>query len=209
MDEGMRPLHDNPVTGERVVSLTDPREHPDEILVGQMTVSPGGRVAAPHHHPTLTERFLVIEGRVGFLLDGEEVTLGLGEHATVEPNVVHDWWQVGSEPAVVVVEVSPGRRFGEMITHLFGLAREGKLSAKGMPSPLQLAVIGDEYREEIVFETPPAVVQRLTLPLLGAIGRARGLTASDEAHLEGEGTAEPDPRALAALSPDGRLAPFR
>ena len=203
-----RPLHANPATGEDVVSLTDPRDHPDEILVGQMNISPGGRVAAPHHHPTLTERFLVIEGRVGFKLDDEETELGAGEHATVEPNVVHDWWQVGDEPAVVVVEVSPGLRFGEMITHLFGLAREGKLSAKGMPSPLQLAVIGDEFRDIIVFESPPPIVQRLTLPLLGAIGRARGLKASDEGHLEGEGTAEPDPRALAALTPDGRLAPF-
>ncbi len=204
----LRPLHENPVTGERVVSLTDPRDHPEGILVGQMVVAPGGRVAAPHHHPTLTERFLVLEGRVGFTLDGEDTELGAGEHATVGPNVVHDWWQVGDEPAVVVVEVSPGVRFGEMITHLFGLAREGKLSAKGMPSPLQLAVIGDEYREEIVFETPPAIVQRLTLPLLAMLGRARGLKASDEKHLEGEGTAAPDPRALAALTPDGRLAPF-
>lgn len=200
-----RPRHENPVTGEYVTVLTDPLDHPEEALVAELTVTPGGRVAAPHHHPTLTERFHVIEGRVDFMLDGEKAELGPGDHATVAKNVVHDWWQVGEEPALVVAEVTPGFRFGEMITHLFGLAREGKLNAEGMPSPLQLAVIGNEFKDVIVFESPPPIVQRLTLPLLAAIGRARGLTASDAGHREGEGTAAPDPRSLELLTPDGRL----
>lgn len=208
MSGGTHQLHLNPVTGERVVVLTDPREHPDEVLVGQMTVEPGGRVAAPHHHPTLTERFLVLEGEVGFQLDGREVVLGAGEHATVEPNVVHDWWQIGADPAEVVVEVSPGRRFAEMISSMFGLARDGKVSSKGMPSPLQLAVTGAEYGDVIVFESPPRIIQRLTIPLLAPIARIRGLRPSYEEYLRGEGTVEPDPRALAELTADGRLRRF-
>lgn len=203
-----RPLHDNPVTGERVVSLVDPREHPDGVLVAELTVHPGGRVAAPHHHPTLTERFHVIDGQVAFMLDGREVLLGAGEHATVEPNVVHDWWQVGAEPALVVVEVAPGLRFGEMITSLFGLARAGKLSARGMPSPPQLALLGTEYDDVIVFESPPPLVQKLTMPPLAALGRMRGLKAHYPEYIDGEGTAEPDPRSLAMLTPEGRLKPF-
>ena len=201
-------LHLNPVTGERVVVLTDPREHPDEVLVAQLSVTPGGRVAAPHHHPTLTERFLVLAGEVGFQLDGREVVLGAGEHATVEPGVVHDWWQVGDQTAEVVVEVSPGRRFTEMLGSMFGLARDGRVSSKGMPSPLQLAATAAEYGDVIVVESPPRIVQRLTFPLLAPIARIRGLKPSYEEYLQGEGTAEPDPRALAELAPDGRLRPF-
>ncbi|MFN8151758.1 MAG: cupin domain-containing protein [Solirubrobacterales bacterium] len=208
MDDQPRELHDNPVTGERVVALTDPSEHPDEVLVAQMTVRPGGRVAAAHHHPTLTERFLVLSGEVGFLLDGAELVLGAGEHAVVEPNVVHDWWQVGDEPADVIVEVTPGVRFKEMITTIFGLARDGKTNAKGVPSPPQLAVIGSEFSDVIVFETPPAIVQKLTIAPLAAIGRMRGLQPSYAKYLHGEGTDHPDPRALAELTPDGRLRPF-
>lgn len=208
MTAGTHQLHLNPVTGERVVVLTDPREHPDEVLVGHLTVEPGGRVAAPHHHPTLTERFLVLEGEVGFQLNDRQVVLGAGEHATVEPNVVHDWWQVGGEPAEVIVEVSPGRRFAEVISSLFGLARDGKVNSSGMPSPLQAALWGAEYGDVVVFESPPQIVQRLTIPLLAPIARMRGLRSSYERYLQGEGTAEPDPRALAELTADGRLRPF-
>ncbi len=71
----------NQVSGERVVVLTDPDAHPDRVLVGHLFVRPGGRVAAEHYHPTITERFHVLEGRVGFMVDGSEQTLGSGEHA--------------------------------------------------------------------------------------------------------------------------------
>lgn len=63
---------------------------------------------------------------------------------TSPPGVVHDWWQVGDEDAQALVEVSPGVRFVEVVGTMFGLARDGKVNAKGMPGPLQLAVMGHE-----------------------------------------------------------------
>ena len=63
--------------------LTDPAQHPDRVLVAHLFVSPGGRVAAEHFHPTLTERFHVIRGQVGFLIDGEERLLA---PATMPPS---------------------------------------------------------------------------------------------------------------------------
>jgi hypothetical protein len=53
--------------------------------------------------------------------------------------VWHDWWNEAEADAVVRVEVTPGERFVHMIETLFGLAREGHVDAKGMPSALQLA----------------------------------------------------------------------
>lgn len=94
------------MTGERAVTLTDPREHPDEVLVAHLFVAPGGRVAAPHWHPSVEERFLIMAGQVGFLIDRQEMVLGPGEGATVPAGTVHDWWQVGDEEAEALVEVS-------------------------------------------------------------------------------------------------------
>ena len=81
--------------------------------------------------------------------------LGPGEGATVEPGVVHDWWQVGEEEAQALVEVVPGRR----------LRRDGRLDvrpgarrqglAAGMPDPLQLAVMARDYRDVVAFASPP------------------------------------------------------
>ncbi len=205
MDSSPRPVFDNPVTGERAVIITDPREHPEQVLVSDLRVRPGGRVAAAHLHPTLEERFLVLRGQVGFLIGGDERVLGPGEGATVPAGTVHDWWQVGGEEAQVIVEVSPGVRFIEMVGSMFGLAREGKVNAEGMPDPLQLAVMGNEYRETIAFTKPPPIVQRLTLPPLALLGRLAGKKPMYDEYLEPDVTEEPDPAVLAELTPAGRL----
>ena len=89
------------------------------------------------------------------LRDGQRSTLGPGETADIAPGVWHDWWNEGEVDAVVRVEITPGERFVHMIETLFGLAREGHVNAKGMPSPLQLALIGREFSDVIVFRRPP------------------------------------------------------
>jgi quercetin dioxygenase-like cupin family protein len=197
----------NPVTGERVVVLTDPREHPGRVLVAHLFVTPGGRVSVAHRHPVSRERFHVLRGRVGFAIDGAERELGAGERAEVRPGVEHDWWQVGDETAEVLVEVDPGDRFVEMVGTMFGLARDGKTDAKGLPRPLQLAVTARAYADVMVVSKPPPWVQRATFALLAPIGSARGLRPSYPRYLEDpESAIEPDAEAVAMLGADGRLA---
>jgi hypothetical protein len=65
-----------------------------------------------------------------------------------------------------------------MIETLFGLGREGHLNAKGMPSPLQLALLGQEFSDVIVFRRPPPPVQRVLFGLLAPLARARGYRAT-------------------------------
>jgi quercetin dioxygenase-like cupin family protein len=208
MPSEQRPVAENPATGEKSILLTDPRDHPERVLVSHLHVEPGGRVVAPHWHPSLEERFLILKGRVGFYLDGEEKTLGPGESAVVGRNVIHDWWQVGDEPAEALVEVAPGVRFLEMVGTLFGLARDGKVNEKGMPDPLQLATMATEYDDTVIFTKPPAVVRKTVLPALAAVGRARGRRPMYEKYLETDEREAPDPAVLEHLTPDGRLRPF-
>lgn len=196
----------NPVSGERVVVLTDPDAHPERVLVGHLFVRPGGRVAAEHYHPTITERFHVLQGRVGFMIDGSERTLESGERAEVPSGAPHDWWQVGEDQAQVVVEVAPGDRFVEMVGTMFGLARDGNVDKRGLPHPLQLAVTASEYADTLVLTSPPLWVQRAMFGALAPVGRALGRRPCYKRHLNSSEVVDPDPRALAMLSPDGRLA---
>ena len=198
-------MFENPVTGERVVVLTDPLDHPNRVLVSHLFVRPGGRVAVEHFHPTITERFHVMRGRIGFLVDGRERVLGAGEAAHVAPRVRHDWWQVGEEEAQVIVEVDPGDRFVEMVGTFFGLARDGKVGRKGIPKPLQLAVTARAYRDVMVIASPPEPVQRALFGALAPIGRALGRRPAYPRYLTSTEVVEPDPAALALLTPDGRL----
>ena len=198
-------VFENPVTGERVVMLTDPDTHPDRVLVAHLYVTPGGRVATEHFHPSLTERFHVIRGQVGFLIDGEEHVLGPGDRATVEQGVHHDWWQMGDETAEVVVEVAPGDGFLEMVGTLFGLARDGKVNRRGLPGLLQLAVTANTYRDVMVITSPPPWVQRPLFLMLASIGHTTGLKPAYPEYLTSDEVVEPSPEALALVGEDDRL----
>jgi quercetin dioxygenase-like cupin family protein len=196
---------ENPVTGERAVVVTDPAEHPERVLLVELHVRPGGRVAAPHFHPTLTERFHVLSGRVGFLIGKEEHLLDAGAEAEVPPHTLHDWWQVGDEDARVMVEVNPGDRFVEMVGTMFGLARDGKVNDRGIPHLLQLAVTARAYRDVMVIASPPPLVQRLMLGAFAPIGRLLGRQPSYEKYYTSAPTAQIAPDAISMVTSDGRL----
>jgi quercetin dioxygenase-like cupin family protein len=198
-------VFDNPVTAERAVIITDPLEHPQGVLVVELHVEPGGRVAGAHRHPGVVERFRVLRGEVNFLIDGREVVLGPGGSAEVPAGVVHDWWQVGAEEAVVVGEIDPGTRFTEMVGTFYGLARDGRVDSKGIPHPLQLALSARDYSDTMVMEKPPLWVQRLAFGVLAPIARARGLKPTYPEYLVSDVVVEPDPAALALVGADGRL----
>jgi quercetin dioxygenase-like cupin family protein len=198
-------VSENPVTGERAVMLTDPEEHQERVLVSHLYVKPGGHVAAEHFHPVIKERFHVLSGQIGFLIDGREQVLGAGESAEIPVGARHDWWQVGDEEAQAVVEVDPGDRFVEMVGTIFGLARDGKTDDKGLPRPLQLAVTASAYRDVVVFTSPPPALQRAMFAVLGPLGRALGRRASYPEYMSSDEVVEPAPEALALLTDDGRL----
>jgi hypothetical protein len=80
--------------------------------------------------------------------------------------------------ARVRVEVTPGERFGHMIETLFGLARLGHTDPKGMPNPLQLALVAREFSDVIAFRSPPLLVQRALFGVLAPIARWRGYRAT-------------------------------
>ena len=119
--------------------------------------------------------------------------------------MLHDWWQVGVEEAVVVVEVNPGARFVEMVGTFYGLARDGKVDRKGMPRPPQLALSSKDYSDTMVVAKPPPWVQSVAFGVLAPIARLRGLKPTYEEYLTSDVVAEPDPEALELIGSDGRL----
>jgi quercetin dioxygenase-like cupin family protein len=173
---GRGQVFDNPLTGEHTVILTDPFTHPDRTMVGHLTAKPGTRVVGPHIHPKAVERFHVVRGTVGFHIDGNEHLLGPGEFAEVPAGVLHDWWQVGDQEARVIVDVTPGDRAAQAGLTMFGLARDGKVNRKGLPSTT-----------------------------LAPVGRMAGLRPWYPKYLHSDLLTEPTAEALALLDERGRL----
>jgi hypothetical protein len=65
-----------------------------------------------------------------------------------------------------------------MIETMFGLARLGHTDAKGMPDLLQLALTAREFRDVIVFRSPPLLVQRTLFAALAPLAHAVGYRAT-------------------------------
>lgn len=135
---------ENPLSGERITWVETAQSSGGSVLSFDLAVRPDAAVAAEHRHLRQEERFEVTQGRIRLAVAGEERILGAGEGATVAAGVAHRWWNVDPGETVVRVELRPALETEVFFETLFGLARDGKTNAKGIPGLLQIAVA---YRE--------------------------------------------------------------
>jgi quercetin dioxygenase-like cupin family protein len=180
---------ENRVTGERLVFRKASRETHGEAVVLEAFVKPNGFVAAAHLHPFQEERFQVLRGTVGFRLGRKEILAGPGQRITVPAGTAHKFWNAGADEAHFVCEVRPALQFEQLIETMFGLAADGKTNRKGLPNPLQLAVIAKSHFDDVLLPFPPGWMQRFGLGLGAPLGRLLGyeptyVPAGAEAALE-------------------------
>lgn len=113
-------------------------------------------------------------GRLRFRIAGVERVVGTGERVVVPPGVPHHFWVERDAEAHHRQEFRPALRTEDFFEALFGLARDGKLDARGMPPLLMLSVFGHAFWNEIRVTRPPEWVQRLTHAVLAPLGRGLG-----------------------------------
>jgi quercetin dioxygenase-like cupin family protein len=169
---------ENPVNGERITWVETAASTDGNLLSFDLALRPEAAVAVEHRHPRQEERFSVTTGRIGLSVAGEEHVLGLGEEMAIAPGVAHRWWNVDAGESIVRVELRPALETEVFFETFFGLARDGKTNAKGIPGLLQIAVayseLGDSCPQVV---KPPLFIQRLLIRLLAPVGRALGRRA--------------------------------
>jgi len=174
---------DNPVTGERITWVETARSTAGERLVFELRLRPAAAVAAEHRHIRQEEDFTVLDGTVQFELAGRERMVGEGGKITVPAGVAHRWWNAGEDEARVRVALCPALDSETFFETFFGLARDGKTNAKGIPGLLQIAVVfrdlGDSCPQLV---KPPVAVQRGLFAVLAPIGRLVGRQATYAKH---------------------------
>ncbi|HEV3478516.1 MAG TPA: cupin domain-containing protein [Gaiellaceae bacterium] len=165
---------ENPVTGEVLVFHRTAAETDGESALVETIVRPDGFVAAAHVHPYQTERFEIVEGVLGLRLGERELVARPGDVAVVPPGIPHRFWNAGSQDARFLCEIRPALQFESLIETMFTLAAQGKTNKRGMPNPLQLAVIAKAHFDTVRLPFPPAAMQRLALALAAPLGKAAG-----------------------------------
>ena len=196
-------VYENKVTREYAVVLRGTEDRGDGPMIVHLTARPGAAVVGEHVHPNLRERFTVVSGRLEAKVAGTLYRLGPGQSIVIEPGVAHDWWNPSdSEDAHVLVELedAPGAaagnlaRFELMIATLFGLANDGKVDRKGRPSPLQAAVMVQEFADVIVFTRP----RRAMVDVLAPLARLLGYKATYPEYSRPHGHVTPDAEIVVA-----------
>jgi len=170
----------NPITGESITFHQTSADTNGEAVVIETVVQANGAVCAAHVHPSQTERFSVIGGRLGMKVGRKKLLLERGDVAVVEPGTPHKFWNMGDEEVRFVCEVRPALQFESLLETMFTLAEDGRTNKKGMPNPLRLAVIARAHFDTVRLPQPPAWLQRAGLALGAPLGRLFGYGASYE-----------------------------
>ena len=165
---------ENPVTGEVLIFHETAAETGGKLVCVETIMQPDGFVAAAHVHPAQTERFEVLAGRLGLRVGREKLVAGPGDVAVVPPDTPHRFWNAGTDEVRFVCEVRPALQFESLIETMFTLAQEGKTNRRGLPGPLQLAVVAEAHFDTVRLPFPPAGLQRAALALGAPLGRALG-----------------------------------
>lgn len=136
----------NSATGERIRFIRTAEETGGELLVIEARWSRPDHVTPPHVHPAMEERWLVLEGEVGFRIDGVEATACAGEGALAPPGTLHTNWNAGRAPALMRIELRPALRWEEFVRQLFALAGE---RLEGDAARRSVTELLTEFRAEI------------------------------------------------------------
>jgi len=166
---------ENPVSGERITFRRTASDTSGELLEIDLELTADGHVPGKHVHPEQKERFEVRSGRMRFRLGRETIVAGPGDVVVVPAGKAHKFENVGDGPARARVQVTPALRMEQLFETSVELARSGRTTSKGMPMPLDLALLTREFAREVQGAFPPVWVQRAALAPLAWVARKRGL----------------------------------
>src|SRR3982074_1267383 len=140
---------ENPVSGERISFRKTAAETNGELLEFDIELTPDGHVPGMHVHPAQEERFEIASGNVRFRKGLKKIEAEAGDVVVVEPGKIHKFENVGEEGAAMRVQVRPALQMERLLETTVALAEDGRVTKKGMPKPLDLALFVSEFKDEV------------------------------------------------------------
>lgn len=152
------------------------------------TVLDDGGGVTPHIHPSMEERFTVVDGRMEFLSGRRWIPTAAGERVVVPAGTRHAFRNRSGARATFRCEARPPSSLQAFLEDAAGLSRAGKLTKIGLPAPgglLEAAVLVEAYKDMVtlLFPAPPPPLQRLIFGPLARVAERRGRRAGQFAKL--------------------------
>jgi quercetin dioxygenase-like cupin family protein len=164
----------NAVSGERITFRETSADTGGEYIEFDVELTPDGAVPGMHVHPNQEERFEILSGNVRFRKGLKKLDAKAGDVVVVEPGKAHRFKNRGEQGAAMRVRVTPALEMERLFETAARLAEDGRVTKKGMPKPLDLALFVNEFKEEVRGPGSPGWIQRATLAPLAFVARRRG-----------------------------------
>lgn len=151
----------NPAIKDVVTFVQTSDESGGELTHLEITLGPGGGNGL-HRHLSFSEEFKVLEGKLGVQVGKQSIQLAEGESEVASLGTNHRFFNESAKPVRFYVFLRPGHSgFEKGLQAAYGLARDGKVSSKGIPkNPLHLALIAE------MTDTKPAGPMSILNPVL-------------------------------------------
>jgi len=121
-----------------------------------------------HVHHLQEEGIVVVSGRVGFQVPGQEPQYATaGETKVFGAGVAHKWWNAGDVELHMTGWVKPPLNIEYFLSEIFG-ATERNGGAR--PGLFDIAFLATRYRTEFTMLEIPMPVQRVVFPVVVAFG---------------------------------------
>lgn len=159
--------------GQTVTWLEQGTDANGEFLIVEHILNRTGAVNGPHWHPILSETFSIEQGTIRFKVDGKETVLGPGGKVTILPGQVHQFWNEGADPLIMIHEIRPPGLHWHMFSLMHKLESEGKLNRKGIPrNPLWIGLAWEAMDGYLA--GPPIPIQKIVFGSLARLAKALG-----------------------------------
>ncbi len=140
---------ENPYAGERVLFTKTASDTGGRMLHYTISIQSRGGGRVEHAHPLQSKRVKVLAGEARLSIDGMIYAVRAGDCVEIPAGTRHAIRNEGREEVRMAVELEPALRTELVLETIYGLARDGRSNRNGMPGILQMAVLTEEFHDEI------------------------------------------------------------
>jgi len=151
-------------------------KHENDLVWGELVLEPHAAGPPEHIHTTFAEKFIVAEGTLSLLVNGEKKLLRPGETFLVVPGTPHKPFNETGAPVVVRGPFEPEyaipAQFSVFLTQAYGFFDEAEANNRPPKALLQMSRFSPKYDSWLT--APPVPLQKTLFFIIGPTARLLG-----------------------------------
>ncbi|HEX9961909.1 MAG TPA: cupin domain-containing protein [Pyrinomonadaceae bacterium] len=146
------------------------------LVWSELTLEPRAAGPPEHIHTTFPEKFIVAEGTLSLLVNGEKKILRPGESLLITPGTPHKPFNQTDSPVIVRGPLTPEygipEQFSVFLSQAYGFFDESESNSQPPKALLQMSRFSPKYDSWLA--SPPVFLQKILFFVIGPTARLLG-----------------------------------